>query len=354
MVIAERGTTHNEISQSAKPETPNVKTVEIGGFIFTEQEYYTRREISQVMRTSLNAVSARLNKLENQGILQPVRLATGNRSRLKFYTPTQVGLMIPVLKKIKPRLSQPGYESSNPENFFTFRDGTTIRGIDAQQKSLLELAAERTVTTLQDLKEKGIIKEHPTLYELQNLFAHLDANMEETPWRLENVPDYCNPETAKREFAFTIVKTGSTEQAQSKIMTKKELAELKEQVLKHAVRDILDEIIQSKTNVNYNVRVRLGNHLPPRTTMYTIFGDVSDQMLNNLFVQAFKSVFRNTKQPNSKTSKNGHKPQPDPIHSEIQEKVSAVRQKKGLNIVSETNYIKRSLAYTVYQAKEKD
>lgn len=143
------------------------------------------------------------------------------------------------------------------------------------------------------------------------------------------------------------------EKSPSKHLTKKERIQLKHKVLKLAVRDALDEIIGLKTNVSYNIRIRLGNHLPFGQSIPYIFENSTHEELNDVFMQSFVSAFEQSENPSSMPAKNGHKSRRNPIDLEIQEKVKVIRQ-KNLNVDDLISSTRRMLALTVYQGKEKE
>lgn len=135
-----------------------------------------------------------------------------------------------------------------------------------------------------------------------------------------------------------------------KSLTKKELLKLKDRVLKLTVIDMLDEIIDTRTDVNYNVRIRLGEHLPHGITIYSLFRNVSHQELNYAFMQVFESAFR-TNQNSNKNGDGNEESQPSLIDLEIQERVRIIRQKKH-NVDNLINHTKKMFSLNVYQGKE--
>lgn len=338
-------------SQFPEPKIPQNATVEIDGLFFPNQEFVTRADISEASNTPLSTVAARVNELEKQNIVQPYHHGTGTRARKKFYRQAD----IPIILQALPTKQSPNQPELNgksnlvsegnkkPENFFVFRDGQKIKRIGLKQKALLELisirANDEKPTILPDLKEKGIITDGTSLRQLQNLFALLNANMEEqTSWRLMEV-SYNNPDTQKDVFAITLIKI---EPNKDRDLTKDQKLQLKKILPKYAVRDMLDEIMQSKTDISYNVRVRLAKYLLPlRIGIPDIFGEISDQELNDMFMEALRNAF----------GKN-HKSQPDPTDLELREKAQSLRQKLP-NIEDEINFIRRMLALTMIEAKEK-
>lgn len=352
-MASERPTRHDPntvSSDKTKTGMPQPATVKLDGVVFHGPPPWTRNQIADALDRDRNTVSSRITKLEQSSRIQPEKTPS---KREKFYSETATRLMLRDLQSIKQRLKQPepngksntGSEGEKkPENFFTFLDGTKIEAIGPKQKALLELITQKAndekPTTLSDMKERGIINDKTSPKQLNTLLALLRANLEEqTSWRLTDV-SYINPDTQKDVFAITLRKI---EPNKDRALTKDQRLRLKQILPKYAVIDLLNEIIELKTDISYNVRVRLGKYLVPyNIKVRDIFGDVSDQTLNDEFMGALKSAFGKTK-----------KSQPDSLDLKLQQKAQSIRQNRP-NVANEIDYIGRRLASTVIKTEEKE
>lgn len=368
MVIAEKPTTHNEtgvfsdrtdtnISRPIQPEIVQDNSVDIDGIKLPSGDAWTQSQIAIALDCNPTTLSKIIAKLEQEGEIEPIVIKVGRKSTRQYSLPV-INILIPRVLSIKkrPRPSKygesdlTGKKDEQPFTFFIFPDGTRIQGIDQKQIALLELVMERAnqkkLTTLKDLREKSIIDDKSTPDSIKTLFTDLSENIENQThnWKFVYNPNYVDPNTAKKVFAFTILKTEPIEETRNKHLSKKKLAKLREQVLKHAVLDLLDEIIQSKTDINYNVKLRLYPHLPHGKTIKVIFEDASHQDLNDAFIEAFESELRKFQQPNPKKSKNGYNSQPDPVDLQIQERFQTTLNKK-VNIQQTISYFTRRLGY---------
>lgn len=329
----------------------------IKGEIHEGKVLHTRGNIAEDMKIPLNSVSVRFNRSEQNQEITFQRFKNFIKSKTKYYPREDVARVIPDLLTVKSRSHEPkpqdtSSEVNNLPGFFTFSDGSIVHRLNQKQIEILELitqkANENKPVTRRDLIIRGVIDRETTPQQIQNVLVHLNLKLtEQSPWELAYVPNYYDEDTQREVYAFTYK---YVEPAKQKSLTSKERNGIKNALLKLTVLDLLNEINEGKTNINYNVRIRLGDYLLRfRSSMNEVFGIPSDEDLNDLFINELELAFDKSKEPKSK--KYNQQSQTSQLDQEISKKVGIVRQ-KGINTDLELRHIQRMLATTAYQTKE--